>query len=300
MTFNFSKTNMSLETINKYLESQGIELTSDEKKQINTIFQESDTWNAGKRSEGKDGILNSIEASTFSLKINNALPKLKAKIDSLIENLGLKFEAPEREIEAAPRDNTRVENVEREVNENVENHNKKIKKGDLYTRFVSKLSANSSITLNESPVFDKEVFTQALNSLVKDNSKMKNMGGAFIGSSIKDLFNKPLNPFIVVAIAMHESARGSSKAALQKNNIGGIMGKNGLRKFEKVEQCIDSITSTVNKRVTEGYTSIRKVGNSGRYCKKSVGAHWSAQVANFAEKLRAKYEELLKQKYDIK
>ncbi len=300
MTFNFSKTNMSLETINKYLESQGIELTSDEKKQINTIFQESDTWHAVERSEGKDGILNSIEASTFSLKINNALPKLKAKIDSLIENLGLKFEAPEREIEAAPRDNTRVKNVEREVNENVENHNKKIKKGDLYTRFISQLSANSSITLNESPVFDKEVFTQALNSLVKDNSKMKNMGGAFIGSSIKDLFNKPLNPFIIVAIAMHESARGSSKAALQKNNIGGIIGKNGLRKFEKVEQCIDSITSTVNKRVTEGYTSISKVGNSGRYCAKSVGPQWSAQVASFAEKLRAKYEELLKQKYDIK
>ena len=111
MTFNFSKTNMSLETINKYLKSQGIELTSDEKKQINTIFQESDTWNAGKRSEGKDGILNSIEASTFSLKINNALPKLKAKIDSLIENLGLKFEAPKREIEAAPAVSTRVETI---------------------------------------------------------------------------------------------------------------------------------------------------------------------------------------------
>lgn len=112
MTFNFSKTNMSLETINKYLESQGIELTSDEKKQINTIFQESDTWNAVERSEGKDGILNSIEASTFSLKINNALPKLKAKIDSLIENLGLKFEATKREIEVAPPVSTRVEAIE--------------------------------------------------------------------------------------------------------------------------------------------------------------------------------------------
>lgn len=112
MTFNFSKTNMSLETINKYLESQGIELTSDEKKQINTIFQESDTWNDVERNEGKDGILNSIEASTFSLKINNALPKLKAKIDSLIENLELKFEAPKRENEVAQPVSTRVETIE--------------------------------------------------------------------------------------------------------------------------------------------------------------------------------------------
>ena len=133
MTFNFSKTNMSLETINKYLESQGIELTSDEKKQINTIFQESDTWNAVERSEGKDGILNSIEASTFSLKINNALPKLKTKINSLIENLGLKFEAPEREIEAAPRDNTRVDisNYETVQETNVINEEKVTDKKEL-------------------------------------------------------------------------------------------------------------------------------------------------------------------------
>lgn len=121
MTFNFSKTNMSLETINKYLESQGIELTSDEKKQINTIFQESDTWNAVERSEGKDGILNSIEASTFSLKINNALPKLKAKIDSLIENLGLKFEAPKRDDEVAPAVSTRVDISNYETVQETEN-----------------------------------------------------------------------------------------------------------------------------------------------------------------------------------
>ena len=121
MTFNFSKTNMSLETINKYLESQGIELTSDEKKQIKTIFQESDTWNAVERSEGKDGILNSIEASTFSLKINNALPKLKAKIDSLIENLGLKFEAPKRDDEVAPAVSTRVDISNYETVQETEN-----------------------------------------------------------------------------------------------------------------------------------------------------------------------------------
>ena len=222
------------------------------------------------------------------------------KIDNFINELGLAFKPARRPIAEEKADATRVANPQKDLLTNVSNEKVRKENGAMFTRFSSKISTNSPITLKNPPHFDKEVFTQALNSLVKGNSKMKNMGNIFVNSSIKDLFRKPLNPFIVVAIAMHESAGGVSKAALQKNNIGGIMGKNGLRKFEKVEQCIDSITSTVNKRVTEGYTSISKVGNSGRYCAKSAGPQWSAQVANFAERLRAKYEELLKQKYDIK
>ena len=165
-----------------------------------------------------------------------------------------------------------------------------------FTRFNSKFSTGTSMTLNGPVTIDQEVITQALNSLVKGNSAMQGTGGAFIASSCD---GKSLNPFIVVAIAMHESAGGVSNAALNKNNIGGIMGKNGLRTFDNVEQCIDSITSTVNKRVNEGYTSIGKVGKSGRYCAKSAGANWSSQVTSFAEKLRAKYEQLLSQKYGI-
>ena len=289
-----SSQKLTLESINKYLETQGVNLSEQDKKQVASIFKESDNL------DNKKGELNTFEAMNFSNLIEKVLPNIREKIDNFINELGLAFKPERRPIAEEKADATRVANPQKDLLTNVSNEKVRKENGAKFTRFSSKISTNSPITLKNPPHFDKEVFTQALNSLVKDNSKMKNMGGAFIGSSIKDLFNKPLNPFIIVAIAMHESARGSSKAALQKNNIGGIMGKNGLRKFEKVEQCIDSITSTVNKRVTEGYTSISKVGNSGRYCAKSVGPQWSAQVASFAEKLRAKYEELLKQKYDIK
>lgn len=269
-------------------------MSEQDKKQVASIFKESDNL------DNKKGELNTFEAMNFSNLIEKVLPNIREKIDNFINELGLAFKPERRPIAEEKADATRVANPQKDLLTNVSNEKVRKENGAKFTRFSSKISTNSPITLKNPPHFDKEVFTQALNSLVKGNSKMKNMGNIFVNSSINDLFRKPLNPFIVVAIAMHESAGGVSKAALQKNNIGGIMGKNGLRKFEKVEQCIDSITSTVNKRVTEGYTSISKVGNSGRYCAKSVGPQWSAQVASFAEKLRAKYEELLKQKYDIK
>lgn len=289
-----SSQKLTLESINKYLETQGVNLSEQDKKQVASIFKESDNL------DNKKGELNTFEAMNFSNLIEKVLPNIREKIDNFINELGLAFKPERRPIAEEKADATRVANPQKDLLTNVSNEKVRKENGAKFTRFSSKISTNSPITLKNPPHFDKEVFTQALNSLVKGNSKMKNMGNIFVNSSINDLFRKPLNPFIVVAIAMHESAGGVSKAALQKNNIGGIMGKNGLRKFEKVEQCIDSITSTVNKRVTEGYTSISKVGNSGRYCAKSVGPQWSAQVASFAEKLRAKYEELLKQKYDIK
>ena len=284
-----SSQKLTLESINKYLETQGVNLSEQDKKQVASIFEESD------KLDDKKGELSTFEAMKFSNLIEKVLPNIREKIDNFINELGLTFKPARRPIAEEKADATRVANPQKDLLTNVSNEKVRKENGAMFTRFSSKISTNSPITLKNPPHFDKEVFTQALNSLVKGNSKMKNMGNIFVNSSIKDLFRKPLNPFIVVAIAMHESAGGVSKAALQKNNIGGIMGKNGLRKFEKVEQCIDSITSTVNKRVTEGYTSISKVGNSGRYCAKSAGPQWSAQ-----ERLRAKYEELLKQKYDIK
>lgn len=288
-----SSQKLTLESINKYLETQGVKLSEQDKKQVASIFEESDKLDDNK------GELNTLEAMKFSNLIEFVLPNIREKIDNFINELGLVFKPKRRPITEEKADATRVANPQKDLLTNVSNEKVRKENGAMFTRFSSKISTNSSITLKNPPHFDKEVFTQALNSLVKGNSKMKNMGNNFVNSSIKDLFRKPLNPFIVVAIAMHESAGGVSKAALQKNNIGGITGKNGLRKFNSVEQCIDSITSTVNKRVTEGYTSISKVGNSGRYCAKSVGPQWSAQVASFAEQLRAKYEELLKQKYAI-
>ena len=289
-----SSQKLTLENVNKYLETQGVKLSAQDKKQVASIFAESDNQ------DNKKGELNVLEAMKFSNLIEKVLPNIREKIDNFINELGLAFKPERRPIAEEKADATRVANPQKDLLTNVSNEKVRKENGAKFTRFSSKISTNSPITLKNPPHFDKEVFTQALNSLVKGNSKMKNMGNIFVNSSINDLFRKPLNPFIVVAIAMHESAGGVSKAALQKNNLGGIMGKNGLRKFEKVEQCIDSITSTVNKRVTEGYTSISKVGYSGRYCEKKAAATWNEQVASFAEELRVKYEELLKQKYDIK
>ena len=138
---------------------------------------------------------------------------------------------------------------------------------------------------------------EALNNLVKNNSKLKNKASAFIKSAQRDTLKNQLDPFVLIAISMHESANGVSKASLQKNNIGGIMGKGGLRKFNNVESCIDSIANTVNTRVSEGRKTISSIGYSGRYCAKSAAPNWVAQVTKTAENLRQEYNKLLEQKY---
>ena len=187
-----SSQKLTLESINKYLETQVVNLSEQDKKQVASIFKESDNL------DNKKGELNTFEAMNFSNLIEKVLPNIREKIDNFINELGLAFKPERRPIAEEKADATRVANPQKDLLTNVSNEKVRKENGAKFTRFSSKISTNSPITLKNPPHFDKEVFTQALNSLVKDNSKMKNMGGAFIGSSIKDLFNKPLNPFIIL------------------------------------------------------------------------------------------------------
>lgn len=96
---------------------------------------------------------------------------------------------------------------------------------------------------------------------------------------------KGINPSVMVAISMLESGRGTSHAALKKNNIGGIDFNNERVKFDNVEECIEKIADVLKKRHDENYKSIEEIGLSGRYCHKDVSEVWVKNVMFFLNRM---------------
>jgi len=94
-----------------------------------------------------------------------------------------------------------------------------------------------------------------------------------------------VNPTVLIAIGMHESGRGTSKAAREMKNIGGIYLNNKRAKFDNVEDCIEIMAQTINKRIKENNQTIADIGNSGRYCAKSASEEWIKNVMFFLNKM---------------
>jgi beta-N-acetylglucosaminidase len=90
------------------------------------------------------------------------------------------------------------------------------------------------------------------------------------GSKLLELQDKyGINAAFMAALVNSESGHGSSKAAKTKNNVAGIMGKDGLRSFDSVEDCLDYLASLLKKNyVNKGVDTISAVQK--KYC--PVGA----------------------------
>lgn len=288
MEFNFTGIKTNLEGINKYLESNGIKLSDDESKQLVSIFNKVDTSVYKKGEHGyNDGQLDFLEENEFKKQIASILPKLKENVNSFFSDLQRKHI-------------NKLINKELEQKQDaIKNYKPQVEKDKTVPAktmpIKTKITAQHKVIASGDIVYNEKLMNQALNNLIKNNSKLKDKAAAFVKSAQNESRANKLDPFVLIAISMEESARGVSKASMQKNNIGGIMGKGGLRKFDNVESCIDSIANTINKRVKEGYKTISSIGYSGRYCDKSVASHWTQSVTSYAESLRQEYNKLVEQ-----
>ena len=56
-----------------------------------------------------------------------------------------------------------------------------------------------------------------------------------------------VDPVLMEAIIRHESAKATSSAARRKNNLAGIMGKKGQRKYESKEACVQDLARLLAK-----------------------------------------------------
>ncbi len=290
MGFDFTGIKTNLEGINKYLESNGIKLSDDESQQLVSIFNKVDTSVYKKGEQGyNDGKLDFAEENEFKKQIASLLPKLLENINSFFHDL------KEKQM-------NKLTNKEQEQKRDaIKDYTPTVIKDFKITKkaipIKTKITAQHNVVISDNTVYDEKLMNQALNNLIKNNSKLKDKAAAFVKSAQKDALANKLDPFVLIAISMHESANGVSKPSLQKNNIGGIMGKRGLRKFDNVESCIDSIANTVNTRVSEGRKTISSIGYSGKYCAKSEAPRWIKQVTKMAERLRQEYNKLLEQNY---
>lgn len=70
-----------------------------------------------------------------------------------------------------------------------------------------------------------------------------------------------IDPSLLSAIAIHETGNGSSRVANEKNNVAGMMGKNGLRSYESVEDSIFDMARNLRKNyLNQGKDSIAAIG----------------------------------------
>lgn len=288
MAFDFTGIKTNLEGINKYLESNGITLSDEESQQLVSIFNKVDTSVYKEGEQGyNDGQLDIVEEIEFKKQIASILPKLKENVNSFFSDL------QEKHINKFM--NKELEQKRDAIEDYTPQVVKDIKIAKKTMPIKTKITAQSNVIVSGSVVYDEKLMNQALNNLIKNNSKLKDKAADFVKSAQRETLANKLDPFILIAISMEESAKGGSKASLEKNNIGGIMGKGGLRKFDTVESCIDSIANTINTRVTEGRKTISSIGYSGRYCAKSVAPQWIANVTRYAESLRQEYNKLVEQ-----
>ena len=65
---------------------------------------------------------------------------------------------------------------------------------------------------------------------------------------IQEARNNNICPIALAAIAMHESANGTSKVAREKNNVFGIFLKGKLHKFKNVDESIEFTADLLSKR----------------------------------------------------
>lgn len=90
-----------------------------------------------------------------------------------------------------------------------------------------------------------------------------------------------------MAIAMHESARGTSKATKIQRNIGGIMSSKGnLKHYSTVDLCIDQMAETLAIHHRESkINTVKELATAGKYCSKDEAKEWIKGVMYYINEL---------------
>lgn len=128
--------------------------------------------------------------------------------------------------------------------------------------------------------------TSSFNELLLDNEKKKNPLNGKAKVFLKKAKEYNVNPAVLMAIAMHESARVTSEAAKLKRNVGGVMGAKALKKFKCVDSCIEEMAQIVSKHHHESdINTVEELAYSGKYCAKSSAKEWSTGVMYYIKNL---------------
>jgi hypothetical protein len=131
----------------------------------------------------------------------------------------------------------------------------------------------------------QETDADELNTQLKGT--LQNAGKFFVEAGEK----YQISPAFLAAVSMHETGNGTSNASRYKNNVAGMMGKNGLKSYDSVEESIFEMARNLrNNYLDEGKTTIAQIG--AKYA--PVGAandptglnnHWVKGVQSYLDKM---------------
>lgn len=91
-----------------------------------------------------------------------------------------------------------------------------------------------------------------------------------------------VDPVLMEAIIRHESANATSSAARRKNNLAGIMGKKGQRKYASKEDCVQDLARLLAKYREKGRTTVPQIARV--YCKST--STWIRNVNGYMGRIR--------------
>ncbi len=91
-----------------------------------------------------------------------------------------------------------------------------------------------------------------------------------------------VDPVLVEAIIRHESAHATSKAARNKNNLAGIMGRSGQRRYETKEDCVRDLARILGNYKAKGRVTPTQISRS--YCQSR--APWVRNVTLYMRQIQ--------------
>jgi hypothetical protein len=140
-------------------------------------------------------------------------------------------------------------------------------------------------TLSKGSLQNQEVDVSTLNGQLEGT--LRNAGHLFVEAGKKH----QINPAFLAAVSMHETGNGSSNASRFKNNVAGMMGRNGLKSYDSIEESIFEMARNLrNNYLDEGKLTISQIG--AKYA--PVGAandptglnnHWVKGVQGYFDKM---------------
>ncbi len=91
-----------------------------------------------------------------------------------------------------------------------------------------------------------------------------------------------VDPVLMEAIIRHESANATSKAARKKNNLAGIMGRRGQRRYESKEECVHDLGRLLGKYKARGRVTVAQIGRV--YCQS--GSPWASYINTYMRQIK--------------
>ncbi len=154
------------------------------------------------------------------------------------------------------------------------------------TKIVPKTADKIKLMAKGTPQ-NLEKLSNSFNDLLLDNENKKNPLNNKGRIFIREAKRHGVNPELLMAIALHESARGTSSAVRERHNIGGIMtSKQKLKIFSNIDLCIDQMAETLAFHHREDkINTVKELAYAGKYCAKNEAQEWIKGVMYYLNEL---------------